>query len=82
MKFPSGGRGPQPGGKCPSLSLGGFGHPLRPQAGEGISKISSTVREKFAKNEKNLNGREIETGSGRGPMTSSSGRGPRGPCRV
>ena len=82
MKFPSGGRGPQPGGKCPGLSPRIFRHPLGLQGAGGISEISVTVREILTKNRKNVNGPEIETGSGRGPMTSPSGSGPRGPCRV
>jgi len=85
VKFRSGGRGPPTGGKwgkCPSLSLRIFGDPLRLQAGEGISEIYLGVTELFAIYEKNLNGREIETGNGRGPITSSSGSGPRGLCRV
>jgi len=82
VKFRSGGRGPPTGGKCPSLSLRIFGDPLRLQAGEGILEISLGVTELFAIYEKNVNGSEIETGSGRGTMTSSSGSSPRGLCRV
>ena len=46
-----------------------FTHPLGLQGTGGISEISLTVREILTKNRKNVNGSEIETGSGRDPMT-------------
>jgi len=59
-----------------------FGHSLRPQTGGGILEICLRVWEQLAKNWKNVNCREIETGSGRGQMTSWTGSGPRGLCCV
>jgi len=75
VKFWVWGRGPVMGDKCSTLSPAIFGHPLCPQTASEILEMSSRVREQIAKNRKNVNGPEIETGSRRGQTTSSSGRG-------
>jgi len=53
------GRGPPTGGKCPGLSPRIFRHPPGLQDAGGISEISRSVAEKFAKNKKFSNDSEI-----------------------